>query len=119
MIVKILRKFASCPHKDIIFKQINSNPILFYCKSTDPLCEAAIAAIKDIEVSPAIIELDEQSEGSSFADALEEITKESTLPYIFINGDHIGGYKDLLKGINSGSVLEKLRRANISYKKTV
>ena len=47
---------------------------------------------------------------------LKDITGQSTVPNIFIGGQHIGGCSDLLAKVKSGKVKELLNSAGVSHK---
>ena len=40
--------------------------------------------------------------GKEIQDALEEITKQKTVPNVFVNGNHIGGCDDTLRAYTTG-----------------
>ncbi|CAG9334585.1 unnamed protein product [Blepharisma stoltei] len=112
----LARFFSSNPaHQKLILTQINANPVLLYVKSTDPICKQAIKTLKDMKIDPTVVELDDLSDGDTFANALKDLTKVTTLPSIFIKGQYFGGLVDLLEAVSSGNFYKLLGDAKIPY----
>ena len=59
--------------------------------------------------------LDVDPDGEEISMILAEITKQNTVPYIFIEGKFIGGYEQLESGLKSGSILNEFKRLNIKF----
>ena len=81
-----------------------------FSKSYCPYCRASKATLQELGAQFLAIELDQigllprppnmtrlsgADDGQQIQDALEEITKQRTVPNIFINKQHIGGNSDL------------------------
>ena len=56
------------------------------------------------------MELDLTENGNLIHFVLQRKTQETTLPYIFIEGKYIGGYKDLLDMKKSGELAKIVNR---------
>ncbi|KAI0145090.1 putative glutaredoxin [Xylariaceae sp. FL1272] len=78
---------------------IDKYPVAVFSKSYCPYCTASKNLLKSMGVKEGekmeILELDKLDDGSAIQSALAEITKQSTVPNIFIGGNHIGGNSDL------------------------
>lgn len=83
---------------------------MVFSKSYCPYCRASKATLQELGAQFLAIELDQigllprppnmtrlsgADDGQQIQDALEEITKQRTVPNIFINKQHIGGNSDL------------------------
>ena len=66
-------------------------------------------------LQPVVFELDTMPNGEAIRVHLEELTRQETVPNIFIGGKHIGGNSDFQDGLKNGSVQEKLREAGIAF----
>ncbi|KAJ5861240.1 uncharacterized protein N7529_008550 [Penicillium soppii] len=78
-------------------KIINDNGVVVFSKSKCPYCNETKSTLRSLDTEFQILELDQMKDGSDIQDALQEITKQRTVPNIFINGKHIGGNSDLQK----------------------
>ena len=88
---------------------IKSNPIFIASKSYCPYCDATKKTFSKITKDAYIIELDEESDGSEIQAALREMTGQSTVPNVFIGGEHIGGNSDVQQLVSSGKLEEKVK----------
>jgi glutaredoxin 3 len=55
-----------------------------------------------------VVELDELTNGYALQDELLALTGQYTVPNIFINGQHIGGYDDLSASLATGQLVKIL-----------
>ena len=83
--------------KDIIRQHIQKNKVVMFSKTYCPYCQKAKQLLKQNypQHSIHIIELDTMQNGDRLQDALYTQTKQRTVPNIFIQQKHIGGYDDL------------------------
>lgn len=96
-------------------EMINENEVFVASKSYCPYCKRAKSTLfKEFNV-PAdkalVLELDEMDDGKDIQDALYEITGQTSVPNIFIEGKQVGGNDDLQGLKNSGkldTMLEKV-----------
>ena len=51
-----------------------------------------------------VLQLDHEADGDQIQESLQQITDQTTVPNIFINGDHIGGNSDLQALHNEGQL---------------
>ncbi|CAI9111498.1 OLC1v1011731C1 [Oldenlandia corymbosa var. corymbosa] len=73
---------------------ISSNPAVVFSKSYCPFCMSVKKLLTDIGATFKAIELDTESDGGEIQNALFEISKQRTVPNVFIGGKHIGGCDD-------------------------
>ncbi|KAI0050595.1 glutaredoxin, partial [Auriscalpium vulgare] len=85
---------------------IADNKVTIFSKSYCPYCRRAKALFSSEypEVEPKIIELDLVEDGDSIQAYLAELTKQRTVPNVFINREHIGGSDDLAALHKKGGV---------------
>ncbi|ONH65612.1 Glutaredoxin-2, mitochondrial [Cyberlindnera fabianii] len=86
---------------------IKANSVFVASKTYCPYCQATLATFDQLGVKPYVLQLNTLQEGSEIQDYLRELTGQSTVPNIFINGEHIGGNSDLQE-LKSLDKLEKL-----------
>ncbi|CAG0914711.1 unnamed protein product [Notodromas monacha] len=90
-------------------RQIARSKVVVYSKSKCPHCKAVKALFKDLGVEYVAIELDSLgSLGDSIQDALLELTGQSTVPNVFINGKHYGGNSQIQELKKSGALADIL-----------
>jgi len=98
--------------KEIVTKVkslIESNSIFVASKSYCPYCRETLSTLDGLNVKPYVLQLNEINDGSEIQDALAEITGQSTVPNIFIDGKHIGGNSDLQSLKRSGELKKLLK----------
>lgn len=75
------------------------------------------ALFKKLGVEPLVIELNELGpQGPQLQKVLERLTKQHTVPNVFIGGKHIGGCTDTKKLHNKGELIPLLSEFNINTK---
>uniref|UniRef100_A0A060T8Z1 ARAD1C33550p n=1 Tax=Blastobotrys adeninivorans TaxID=409370 RepID=A0A060T8Z1_BLAAD len=94
--------------KDKVEQYIKEHKVFIASKSYCPFCKRAKDLLRSLDVEFFAIELDQIPDGAEIQDILEEITKQRTVPNIFINGVHVGGCDDLFKAHDSGKLKELL-----------
>ena len=75
---------------------------MVFSKTHCPHCKKAKEAIHQLTPMFSVVELDVVKDGAAQQAALLEITGQSTVPNIFVNGQHIGGCDKTLAAISSG-----------------
>ena len=80
-----------------------------FSKSYCPFCIRAKSALKELGVDFVAEELDKVEGGSETQAALLELTKQRTVPNVFINGQHLGGCDDTMAAIKSGKLSQMLK----------
>lgn len=90
---------------------ISKNEIFVASKTYCPYCQATLKTLfEDYKVDESktiVLQLNEMDNGKDIQDALREINGQSTVPNIYINGEHIGGNSDL-QDLKTGGKLDEL-----------
>lgn len=95
--------------------EIQVNPVIVYSKSSCPFCVDAKHILDRMRVSYLAVELNRIPEGGAVQKALSELTRQRTVPNIFIGGEHVGGCSELEAGIRSGKVQQLLQKHGIQF----
>ena len=95
--------------------QINSTKVIMYSKSSCPFCSTAKQVFAQMNVDYTLVELNQVPNGSAIQNTLAEITRQRTVPNIFIGGQHVGGCSELQAGVGNGSVQNKLEQAGVPF----
>merc|ERR1711941_110788 len=74
---------------------IDNNSVAVFSKSYCPYCKATKSLLSEAGAKAYILELDQIDDGAAIQDALEDITKQRSVPNIFIGQKHIGGNSEL------------------------
>lgn len=93
---------------DFITSEITSNQVTIFSKSYCPYCSKTKASFAELGVEAKIYELNQMDDGADIQDALFEMTKQKTVPNVFVNGKHLGGNDDTQKAIASGEMKKLL-----------
>ncbi|KAJ5363010.1 hypothetical protein N7541_003854 [Penicillium brevicompactum] len=91
-------------------KIINDNGVVVFSKSRCPYCSDTKSTLRSLDAEFQIVELDQMNDGGDIQDALQQLTKQRTVPNIFINRKHIGGNSDLQK-LSTGQLKGLLKEA--------
>jgi glutaredoxin 3 len=103
--------------KSEIMREISSEKVVIYTYSLSPFCMEALSVLKNMDIPYKEISLGLEwfpllidGKGSQKRVALGEITGQTSLPNIFVNGESIGGlYEGLLPALDSGRFQELLK----------
>ena len=96
-------------------KQIDQHKVLLYTKSTCGYCRAAIELLQLRAAPYHNIDLNREEAGMEMQRALREITGQNTVPNIFINSNHIGGYTQLKQLEDTGELDDIFKEAGIEH----
>ncbi|KAG0172100.1 hypothetical protein DFQ28_008029 [Apophysomyces sp. BC1034] len=102
--------------RELVKKVIADNKVTVFSKSYCPYCTGAKDLLDDLHVDYNAIELNERQDGADIQQALAELTGQKTVPNIFINRQHIGGYSDFKTTFDSGKLTDLLTSAGIKHK---
>ncbi|KAK3827665.1 MAG: glutaredoxin-1 [Benniella sp.] len=97
---------------------IADNGIVVFSKSYCPYCTQAKKFLKalggNVWDQVVVVELDERDDGGDVQNYLFQLTKQRTVPNIFIAQQHVGGCSDLtgLGKKELDALLEKLNKPN-------
>jgi len=92
---------------------IKQNKVIVFSKTTCPFCEKVKELFKTLKVEFVTIELDRVENGNEIKSYLISKTKQKTVPNVFINGNHIGGYDDTIKAHKQGTLARMLNADEI------
>ncbi|CAH1423320.1 unnamed protein product [Lactuca virosa] len=90
---------------------VSSNPVVVFSKTYCGYCKRVKQLFKELNVSYKLLELDEESDGSEIQSALAEWTKQTTVPNVFIGGQHIGGSDAVMEKHRAGKLVPMLTEA--------
>jgi glutaredoxin 3 len=90
---------------------IEENALIVFSKSYCPYCIRAKQLLKSLGATGKIIELDNEKDGAAMQTALAEISKQRTVPNIFIKGKHLGGCDDTVAAHRNGTLVPMLKDA--------
>ena len=93
--------------KSIIDGYLYSAPVVIFSKNNCPYCTRAKALFRKMRVNFTILELNEMKNGKDIQATLKQMTNQSTVPNIFVNGKHLGGNDVAQRKAADGS-LQKL-----------
>ncbi|ORX60407.1 glutaredoxin [Hesseltinella vesiculosa] len=99
--------------KEFVKKTIVDNKVTIFSKSYCPYCLGAKDLFDDLRVEYKALELNERDDGPEIQQALLDMTKQRTVPNIFVNQVHVGGSDDLKKALDSGKLATLLKDAGI------
>jgi len=80
--------------KEFINTTIGSSPAVIFSKSYCPYCKRVKNLFNKIEATFTVIELDQDPHGSEYAAELEERTGRSSVPYVYVGREFLGGCED-------------------------
>ncbi|CAO3645581.1 unnamed protein product [Mucor hiemalis] len=103
--------------RDLVKKTISENKVILFSKSYCPYCIRAKDLFDDINVDYKALELNDHKDGEAIQQVLAELTKQKTVPNLFINQQHIGGYDALQAAYSSGKLEKVLKDAGITNAK--
>lgn len=95
---------------DEINTTINSHKVVVYSKSYCPYCQSTKSLLETLNQEYKVVELNQIDKGSVIQRALADMTGQSTVPNIFINGKQIGGNSDLQALHGQGKLRQLLQR---------
>ncbi|XP_073012782.1 monothiol glutaredoxin-S10 [Typha latifolia] len=101
--------------EESVKKTVSENPVVIYSKTWCSYSSEVKLLFKRIGVEPLVIELDQLGpQGPQLQKVLERLTGQSTVPNVFIGGNHIGGCTDTVKLHRRGELSTMLSELNIS-----
>ncbi|EFC46544.1 predicted protein [Naegleria gruberi] len=94
--------------KNTIQQLVSSNKVTIFSKTYCPYCTNAKKLFAELGVDYKAIELDTMKEGTEYQNTLKEMTNQSTVPSVWVNGEFIGGFSDTSKLHQQGKLVSKL-----------
>jgi glutaredoxin 3 len=92
---------------------IDSNRVCVFSKTTCGFCNKAKQLLETCNIKSLVYDLDTMQEGQHLHQQLISKTNHNTVPNIFINGTHIGGYSELENLFKSGKLSVMIQ--NLQY----
>eukprot|EP00579_Thalassiosira_antarctica_P000951 CAMPEP_0201866754 /NCGR_PEP_ID=MMETSP0902-20130614/1224_1 /ASSEMBLY_ACC=CAM_ASM_000551 /TAXON_ID=420261 /ORGANISM="Thalassiosira antarctica, Strain CCMP982" /LENGTH=94 /DNA_ID=CAMNT_0048391781 /DNA_START=144 /DNA_END=428 /DNA_ORIENTATION=- len=87
---------------------IASNDVVVFSKSYCPFCKKTKELLTSKGIDFKVFELDEMDNGAEVQGELMVISKQRTVPNVFVKGKHLGGNDDLQKAAKNGKLQEML-----------
>jgi len=107
---------SSTPHvEDFINSLIEENAVMIFSKSYCPFCKRVKAIFDRLDVPYKAHELDLVEDGDEIQSALYEMNGMSTVPNVYINGEHVGGATDIQGEYEDGILQERLNVKTYDY----
>ncbi|EDV24688.1 Glutaredoxin [Trichoplax sp. H2] len=103
---------SGSPAMKLVQSLVERRGILMFSKTYCGFCTKVKRIFQNIGVHDAeILELDERDDGDEIQSALLQLTKQRTVPNIFIGGKHIGGCSDIEKMHANGKLISLIQAA--------
>ena len=88
---------------------VAESKVVVYSKSWCPFCRKTKDLFESMGVAYTAIELDEMDDGAEIQGALLDLTKQRTVPNVFVGGQHLGGNDDTMRAAADGRLQEMLK----------
>jgi len=90
---------------------LSKNRVVIFSKTTCPWCVKVKELFKELNEEFVAIELDLKENGDEIKNYLVEKTKLTTVPNVFVNGTHVGGYDSTSKSLKEGTLQKLLNQS--------
>ncbi|CAH0486500.1 unnamed protein product [Peronospora farinosa] len=97
--------------EDAVWSAINQNPLVLFSKSYCPYCRKTKATLAEHGAKPVVFELDTREDGPAIQAFLFRLTRQSTVPNLFIKGKSVGGNDNVQELERSGQLADQLKKA--------
>lgn len=97
--------------EDIVWSAINQNPLVLFSKSYCPYCKKTKETLASLGAKPVVFELDTREDGAAIQAFLFRLTRQSTVPNLFIKGKSVGGNDNVQELQRSGELVDRLKKA--------
>ena len=77
-----------------IQQTVAAQPVVVYSKSWCPFCTECKELLDSMEQPYTVVELDQRDDGDAVQAALLSLTRQRTVPNVFVGGQHLGGNDD-------------------------
>ncbi|XP_065316171.1 thioredoxin reductase 1, cytoplasmic-like [Gordionus sp. m RMFG-2023] len=99
------------PH-DLILQYIKDNRVMIFSKSYCPYCKTVKDYFANKNIPFKALELNEIANGSEIQNDLHSLTRQRTVPNVFIGGVHVGGSDSVMKLANEGKLSQLLAQSS-------
>ncbi|KAG7393752.1 hypothetical protein PHYPSEUDO_004515 [Phytophthora pseudosyringae] len=97
--------------EDIVWSAINQNALVLFSKSYCPYCKKTKETLAGLGAKPVVFELDTREDGAAIQAFLFRLTRQSTVPNLFIKGKSVGGNDNVQELQRSGELVDRLKKA--------
>eukprot|EP01087_Luapelamoeba_hula_P014580 TRINITY_DN4297_c0_g1_i2.p1 TRINITY_DN4297_c0_g1~~TRINITY_DN4297_c0_g1_i2.p1 ORF type:complete len:283 (+),score=48.62 TRINITY_DN4297_c0_g1_i2:14-862(+) len=94
--------------KTVVADLIKDNNVMVFSKSYCPYCRRAKATLDEAKIKYHVVELDQHPQGAQIQNILAEMTKQRTVPNVFVKGKHLGGSDVTVAAVQSGRLAQLL-----------
>jgi glutaredoxin 3 len=94
---------------------VASKPVVVWTRGWCPYCTKVKTLFKELSIDFLEIDLETRDNGNAVHEALKKITKQSSVPSVWINGKFVGGNDDTQRARKNGDLKKLLDNARISY----
>ncbi|CAL8341008.1 unnamed protein product [Lota lota] len=101
--------------KSRIQQLIECHQVMVFSKSYCPYCVKVKDLFKELDVKCNVVELDLVEEGTDYQELLVEMTGQKTVPNVFINKTHVGGWDKTSQAHTDGSLQQLLNAGGETY----
>ncbi|XP_054711967.1 thioredoxin reductase 1, cytoplasmic-like [Uloborus diversus] len=98
-----------------IEEYVNKNKVMIFSKSFCPYCTKVKELFNSLNVEYYCLELDKTDNGPQMQRAMAAKAGKSSVPQVFIEGQHLGGCDDTMAAHSSGKLLELLNPESEKY----
>ena len=91
---------------------------MIFSKDYCPFCKDAQNLLMSNGIEYKIVEMDLAPDGKEMHDTLKMMSKHNTVPLIYISQHKVGGYDDLLKLYENGTLMDKVNEKKHKALKT-
>jgi len=99
--------------KTLAQKAIDTHNVMIFAKSYCPYCNNAAKLFDELKVKYERWDLDKRADGEALQDVLQEMTNQRTVPNIFINRKHVGGFDKTNALHEQGELLKLLEKTEL------
>lgn len=98
--------------EDYVNKLLDTNKVVVFGKTTCPYCAKVKELFKSLNEPILVVELDEIPEGPEIRDYLFERTGQKTVPNVFVQKTHLGGYDNTQNAHKGGRLTTLLKKTS-------
>ena len=102
--------------EDNKFTTLLEEDVVIFSKSWCPFCQRALQVLKNADIPFKLFDIDDEADGNSVHDSLKAHINKTSVPQVFIKGEHLGGCDDLVAAKSNGSLKTKLDAHSIAHK---
>mmetsp|Transcript_9261 Transcript_9261/g.10475 ORF Transcript_9261/g.10475 Transcript_9261/m.10475 type:complete len:97 (+) Transcript_9261:24-314(+) len=89
--------------EDTLNTLISDNKVIVFSRSWCGFCSRVNSALEKLNTNPTVIDLESYPDGDDIASALKNKVGKTSVPQVFVSGEHVGGCDDTFAAIKDGS----------------